>query len=517
MNNNVILDMKNITLVYPNGVVANRSVNFQATEGEIHALMGENGAGKTTLMKILFGIEKPTTGEIWIKGQNVQIESPMHAIKLGVGMVHQHFMLVPSLTVTENIILGMEPKKAGLIDFDKARELVVEAGKKYNFLVNPDERIVNLDVGKKQKVEILKALIRGAKILILDEPTAVLTPQETQELFEQLRKLREDGHTIIFISHKINEIKDICDRITILRSGQNVGLFQVQDVSKEDISRIMIGREVVTFIDKKTAEIGEPVLKVKDLLVINSEGNEVVKSISMSVPRGKILGIAGVEGNGQREFVDCITGLLEPNDGTVEILGKSILGKSIRFKRNAGMSHIPEDRMTYGVAVDENIEDNLVSDRYHKKKYQKGLLLNHKRIQKETENLVQEFIIKTDSPKTQVKMLSGGNIQKVVAAREMSSNPEILIADQPTRGIDVGAAAFIHQKIIELRDAGKAILLISADINEVLALSDSLAVFYDGEIGGYFKDAKNVTEEELGLYMLGLKKMSREEIQGVAL
>lgn len=514
MNQKTVLDMNDITVIYPNGVVANHDVNFQAIEGEIHALMGENGAGKTTLMKVLFGIEQPTEGSIAINGKPVRIESPTHAIQLGIGMVHQHFMLVPKLTVAENIILGMEPTKHGLINEQEARRLVKEAGEKYNLYVDPDARIMDLPVGKKQKVEILKALIRGAKILILDEPTAVLTPQETEELFEQLDKLRHDQHTIIFISHKLNEIKDICDRITIMRNGKSIGVYNVADVSKEDISRLMIGRDVVTAIEKTEAHPTQIALQIHDMCVTNEDGKTTVDHVSLRLRHGEILGIAGVEGNGQREFIDCLSGLQRADQGTVNLCGNDVSRASIHQLREYGLSHIPEDRMVYGVAREESIEDNLISERFEKPAFSIGPLQRRKAIVELGTTLSKEYRIKTDSPKTPVRMLSGGNIQKVVAAREMTSeNLEVLIADQPTRGIDVGAAAFIREQLVTLRDQGKAILLISADINEVLELSDSLVVFYEGKINAYFKEASSVSEEDLGLYMLGIKQMDQEEIR----
>ena len=516
MSGKVVVDMRSIDKVYPNGVVANSGVNFQVEEGEIHALMGENGAGKSTLMKILFGIEAPSGGEIFINGKSEAITSSMKAIGLGIGMVHQHFMLVPNLSVTENIILGMEPKKKNnFIDYAESERSVRAVCEKYNFKIDPNARIRDLSVGQKQKVEILKALYRGAKILILDEPTAVLTPQETEELFEQLKALSDTGHTIVFISHKINEIKSICKRISIMRTGKMIGVYNVADMTIEDISKTMVGRDVVREIEKAPAKKQGTLMEVKDLIVVDDEGKTTLNSVSLKIHGGHILGLAGVEGNGQREFVDCLTGLAKPSSGTIELKGKSIISASIKDIRKDGLAHIPEDRMKYGCALGESIEDNLISDRYDKKDYNKGILLNSGKITENAKDLINRFRIVTDSHKTPCRMLSGGNMQKVVAAREMTSDLSVLVADQPTRGIDVGAASFIHDMIVELRDEGKAILLVSADINEVMELSDSLAVFYDGEISGYFEDASLATEEELGLYMLGLKKMTPEELEGL--
>lgn len=512
-----ILEMKNITMIYPNGVIANENVSLICQHNEIHALLGENGAGKSTLMKILFGAQQPTEGEIFIDGKKVVLKNPSHAIDLGIGMVFQHFMMDENLTVTENIVLGMEPRSGISLDYKKAREMVAEVSEKYGFAVNPDSKVGDLDVGKKQKVEILKTLIRGAKILILDEPTAVLTPQETEELFEQLKKLKETGHTIIFISHKLNEIQEICDRATVMRAGKYIGSFDVGNTTVEELSRRMIGRDVVLSIDKKERELGKKVLEVSNVTVKDEEGKTVVDNVSFSVRGGRILGIAGVEGNGQRELVDCITGLSSDYEGEIKIAGeKPAEGKkSVRSRRDLGMYHIPEDRLVYGVVASASIQDNLIGNCYTRPEFQKGLLLNKERIETLADTLISDYLIKTDSKYTPVSMLSGGNMQKVVAAREMSEMMELLVADQPTRGIDVGAAAFIHNRIVELSEMGVGILLISADLNEVLELSDSLIVFYEGTISAYFPDASKVTEEELGLYMLGLKHMSDEEIRRV--
>ncbi len=517
-NTPFVIEMKDITKVYPNGVVANKNVNLQLREGEIHALMGENGAGKSTLMKILFGIEQPTSGQIFLRGEEIKLQNPMHAISLGIGMVHQHFMLDEKLTVTENIILGMEPKKGLALDFDTAFKMVDDISKTYKFNINPKSLVMDLDVGKKQKVEILKALIRGAKILIMDEPTAVLTPQETAELFEQLKLLRDNGHTIIFISHKLNEIKEICERATILRAGTTVGSFEVAGTSIMELSRHMVGRDVVMEIEKPPVNPGEKVLEVKDVTFIDDEYKMMLKGVSFNVRRGEILGIAGVEGNGQRELIDCITGLDNPASGEIIISGEKVVYfNPTRDRRDKKMAHIPEDRLTYGSMPDSSIVDNLISNIYNDEEYNKGLLLDFDKLHKLSDELIKDFEVKTDSKHTPIRMLSGGNIQKVVAAREMNEDMDILVADQPIRGIDVGTAALIHNKIVEKRNNGVAILLVSADINEVLELSDGLIVFYDGKISAYFKDASTVTEEELGLYMLGLKKMTDEEIGEVAL
>jgi ABC-type uncharacterized transport system ATPase subunit len=420
------------------------------------------------------------------------------------------------LSVTENIILGMEPKKGLGLDYKKAEQMVRDISEKYNFNVEPHKLVADLSVGKKQKVEILKALIRGADILILDEPTAVLTPQETVELFEQLNALKEQGHSIVFISHKLNEVKEICDRATVMRLGRYQGSYDVEDVSIMELSRLMIGRDIVRNVEKKPKKVGDIVLSVKDLNILNEEIKVVVNDVSFNVHQGEILGIAGVEGNGQRELIDCITGLENEFQGTITLTGMESKTKfNVKNLREHGMNHIPEDRLTYGVSEEATIQDNIIANRFDKKEFNKKIVQNKEMIKNLSEELIQNFQIKTDSKDTLMRMLSGGNMQKVVAAREMSTDMKVLIADQPTRGIDVGTAAFIHDRIIELRDRGVGILLVSADISEVMSISDSLVVMFEGEITAYFKDAQSVSEEELGLYMLGIKKMSDEELQGV--
>ena len=510
-----ILAMEKITKVYGNGFMANKDVDFTLKKGEIHALVGENGAGKSTLMKMLFGVETPDSGKIFLKGEEIKIDNPMSAIKHGIGMVHQHFMLAPSLTVAENMIMGMEPKKMGFIDYNKAIQICEEVSKKYNLIIDPKAKVQDLSVGFKQKIEILKALLRGAEILILDEPTAVLTPQETEELFVQLKKLREDGHTIIFISHKLKEIKALCDRVTILRQGKSMGQYEENELSEKDISRLMVGRDVILKVDKEKAAPKEVVLKVRNLVVRNNHGKDVVRELSLDIRKGEILGIAGIEGNGQRELAESIAGLETYASGSISISGKDIKGLSIREVRELGTGHIPEDRMTYGIAAEAGIEENIISDRFYKKEYNKNAMFDYKKMHQEVDGLIKEYSVKCDDRDQPIRMLSGGNIQKVVVARECSLDLDLIIINQPTRGVDVGAIEFIRKRIVELRDEGKAILLVSADLNEVLELSDSLAVMSEGEVVGYFEDSSTVTEQELGEYMLGIKRMSKEEAGGV--
>jgi simple sugar transport system ATP-binding protein len=509
-----IVRMVDILKVYPNGILANQEVNFSIVEGEIHALVGENGAGKSTLMKILFGIEQPTEGKIVLNGQEVKFSNPQEAIKHGIGMVHQHFMLVPSLTVAENVVLGDEPKKAGgLLDIQKAIADTAEIAKRYHFDIDPKAKVEDCSVGTKQKIEILKALFHGAKVLILDEPTAVLTPQETSELFKELMLLKDKGHTIVFISHKLNEVKEITDRITIMRAGKDVGTYDTDKVSKEDISNLMVGREIVWDLDKSKADPKDVAVQVEEVTLINEHKRKLLNDVSFSIRRGEILGVVGVEGNGQRELVDVLTGLQQASLGTITINGENIQRYSIRKIRDLGLSHIPEDRMTLGVAEYASIEENLLSIYFDKPEFLNGPFMKLKQINAWAKEKVVDYRVKTGSEKTPVKMLSGGNIQKVVVAREFSNNPKVIIADQPTRGIDVGAAQFIHKKLIELRDKGCAVLLVSADLTEVMDLSDSLVVFYNGKIVAYFEDASILTETELGLYMLGLKMQSEAEIR----
>lgn len=508
---NKVLEMKNIMKIYPNGVVAVEDVTLELEKGEIHALLGENGAGKSTLMKVLFGLEAPDQGQIILNGNEISLKSPQDAIKKGIGMVHQHFMLVPSLTVAENIVLGVEPKNNIFMDMDKAVKLSDEIAKKYNFDIDVTHRVEELPVGLKQKVEILKALYRGAEILILDEPTAVLTPQETDELFIQLKKLRELGHTIIFISHKLDEIKSICDRATIMRNGKSKGTHNVSDISTAEMSRLMVGRDVVMTFDKKPPVLKETVMKVRNLNVVGSTGVVRVNDLSFDLKAGEIFGIAGVEGNGQSHLVEALTGLTKKYTGQIKIFDKDIKNSSIYGIRKMGLAHVPEDRMTLGCAANMNILDNILSNQYENPEYSGRFMLKMKKIENRVNDLIEEYLVKCKSYKQNVGMLSGGNIQKVVVAREFSTDPKIIIVNQPTRGIDVGAASFIRQRIIEFRDAGCAVILISADLNEVFELSDRLAVMYKGSFAGVFNDVKNLTEEELGKYMLGIKKDDRLE------
>ncbi len=516
MHGEEALRMENITKVYPNGVIANSDINFSVMKGEIHALSGENGAGKSTLMKMLFGIEQPTRGDIYVNGEKKVISSSAEAISLGIGMVHQHFMLVPSLSVVENMVLGQEPRRGVMLDRKTAKAQAKEVSEKYHLGVPLDAPVYDLSVGQKQKVEILKALLHGAKILILDEPTAVLTPQETQELFIELKNLRDDGYTVIFISHKLNEVRELCDRITIIRHGRTMGVYDVRDVSEREISRLMVGRDVVLHMDRTPTMPGDVVLDVEGLSYWNHYGKQRLNGISLRARRNEVLGVAGVEGNGQAELVDIISGNLSRFQGSVRVLGKEVSGMSIRQVRELGVSYIPEDRMTMGMAGDLSITDNLMADKSYRDRFVgKVGLLDKKSIQEYGAEMVERYQVVCKSPDQPISSLSGGNIQKVVLARELSSNPELVIADQPTRGVDVGASEFIRQELRNLRDQGKCVLLVSSDLNELLGLSDRLIVLCDGGIAAYFADTSEVTEEDLGRFMLGIDRQADEEIAGV--
>jgi simple sugar transport system ATP-binding protein len=513
MDGTNILEMKDIWKIYPNGVVANKSMNLSVTKGEIHALLGENGAGKSTLMKILFGIEQPTKGKIVYEGKEVEISSPDKAIELGIGMVHQHFMLVPSLTVAENIILGMEPRKGLSINMEQAYRFVKEKSEEFGLPVPSTEKVKDISVGMKQRVEIIKTLVRGANLIILDEPTAVLTPQETVDLFKALKTLTDSGKTIIFITHKLNEVKEIADRITVTRRGKIVGKAEVKDITEIEMSRMMVGRDVDIRIDKEPANTGEILLEVKNANYTRNDGVQAVKNISFNLKKGEILGIAGVEGNGQTELIRMITGISKKDSGEITIDGRTIPENvTPAFCRKAGLSHIPADRMHRGIAPDSSIEDNIISDRFNQPPFANTNILNRKAIRTFGEKMVEEFDIRADNSQTKVKMLSGGNIQKVVVAREFTAKSKITVADQPTRGIDIAAADFIRRRLVSERDNGLAVLLISADLTELLEVADRIVVLYKGEIVAHFKDVKAVNENILGEYMLGIKKMSQEEM-----
>ncbi|MBQ1827494.1 MAG: ABC transporter ATP-binding protein, partial [Erysipelotrichaceae bacterium] len=435
-----VLRIQGITKVYPNGFMANKNITFSIGKNEIHALVGENGAGKTTLMKIIFGMEDCQEGQIFINGEEVKIANPLDAIAKGIGMVHQHFMLLPSLSVAENVTLGVEPMKHGLFDYETAVRETQEIADKYNFNVDAKAKVKDLSVGQMQKVEILTALIKGAKILILDEPTAVLTPQETEELFEQLFALRDSGVSIIFISHKLEEVMKICSKVTVLRRGQCMGTYDTKDLDEGKISRLMVGRDVVLKFEKEDPVPKDAVLEIKDVVRVNTFGKNVLDGLSFKVRSGEVVGIAGVEGNGQTELSEVIAGLADFASGDIILNGKSIRGMSVKQIRENGLAYIAEDRMVEGVAADMSIKMNIMADRFDSKEYKKGPFVDSKKIDNDVRQYIKDFEILCDGPDQPVRMLSGGNVQKVVVAREFTSGANFILANQPTRGIDVGTS-----------------------------------------------------------------------------
>jgi general nucleoside transport system ATP-binding protein len=507
------VEMKDIVKIYPNGVLANDGVNLQIEQGEIHALVGENGAGKSTLMKILYGMERPTSGEILLRGEPVSFHSSSDAIAAGIGMVHQNFMLVPSFTVAENIVLGQEPVRRNLLDNQEMLRITQELAAQYKLRVEADAVVDVINVGMRQRVEILKTLYRGAEILILDEPTAVLTPQETQELFQAVRVLVKQGKTVIFITHKLREVKEISDRVTVMRGAHVVGTVQTSETTREELARMMVGREVFLNVDKPPINRGQQVMSVQDITYLSENGRPMLNGVSFNVYSGEILGIAGVEGNGQTELVEVLTGLRPATSGEALVDGKNVINRTPREVRMAKVAHIPEDRLTNGLALEANIDENLIVDRYFRPPYFKNMSINYKQVADFGAEMIKAYGIRTPNGRTPVGSLSGGNMQKVIVAREFSSDPALLIAAQPTRGIDVGATEFIRQQLVRQRTDGTAVLLVSADLAEVMSLSDRIITMYEGKVTGVFPDASKVSEEELGLYMLGLKHQTPEEME----
>lgn len=512
MNQPPVVEMRDIVKEYPNGVRANEHVSLEVRPQEIHALVGENGAGKSTLMKILYGMERPTAGQIFVRGRPVTINTPHEAIALGIGMVHQNFMLVPSFTIAENVVLGSEPLRGGFLDYKAAVEVTRSLSERYGLTVDPEATVDAVPVGTRQRVEILKALYRGADVLILDEPTAVLTPQETTELFAAIRQLVGSGKTVIFISHKLREVKEISDRVSVMRNARMVNTVNTAEVNEEQIARMMVGREVFLAVDKPPVQRGRPVLQVRDLEYVSDAGVETLKHVSLNVYAGEILGIAGVEGNGQTELVEVITGLRPATAGQVILDGLDITRFSPRQVRQAGVAHIPEDRLTNGVALSASIAENLIVDRYEQPPFTRRGLMQPDEVVRNAEALIEQYAIRAPDGMLPVGALSGGNMQKVVVARELSSRPKLLIAAQPTRGVDIGASEFMYEQLLQARSAGVAILLVSADLNEVMSLSDRIAVMKDGRLTAIFSDVGALGEEEIGYYMLGVKHMPAEVI-----
>jgi ABC-type uncharacterized transport system ATPase subunit len=494
------LEMRGISKHYP-GVVANDGVDFDVRPGEIHALLGENGAGKSTLMNILYGLATPDSGEILLDGNPVQIKGPSDAIARGISMVHQHFMLVPVLSVADNILLGAETMANPIfLDRREAHRRIVELGQRFGFEIDPEVQVGSLSIGWQQRVEILKALYRQARILVLDEPTAVLTPQETKEIFAVLRRLAAEGHSIVFISHKLYEVLEIADRITVIRRGKVVGTRLPAETNEDDLAALMVGRNVQLVVDRGESHPGEPTLVVSDLQVADDRGQQAVKGVNFEVRAGEILGIAGVAGNGQEELVEALTGLRRPTSGTVSLAGRDVTGAGPRELQNQGMSFVPGDRQRYGLVLSFPVQDNLVLTQYDEPPYARGLLRNEPAIVEWAERAVGEYDIRTPSVTVPVSTLSGGNQQKVVVAREFSRTLSALVLDQPTRGLDVGSIEFIHRQVIAKRDENAAILLVSAELDEVLELSDRIAVMYRGEIVGLV-DGPTAEREEIGLLM----------------
>ncbi len=496
-----VLEMRHVTKRFP-GIVANDDVSLTLFEGEVHALLGENGAGKSTLMNCLYGLYHPDEGEILIKGAPVELGSPRAAIDHGVGMVHQHFMLIPVMTVAENIVLASEPTTLGLmLDTAEAERQVAEISERFGLAVDPHAKVRDITVGQQQRVEILKALYRGAEILVLDEPTAVLTPQEAHELFGIVRGLTAQGKSIIFISHKLNEVLEIADRVTVLRRGKLVETVPTEGATEDSLARLMVGRDVLLQVEKGHSVLGEPLLRVKDLHVTDDRGIEKVKGVGFEVRAGEIVGLAGVDGNGQTELIDALTGLMPLRVGSVEVAGTDVSSANAHQHFEAGLGHVPEDRQRRGLVLDFSIAENIGLHDFRKAPDSRFGWLNPKGMIERARRLINEFDVRGGGPRTRAAGLSGGNQQKVILAREIDRDPRVLIAAQPTRGLDVGAIEFVHRRLVEERNEGRAVLLVSLELEEVLSLSDRILVMYEGEIVGEFPPS--ATEQELGIAMTG--------------
>ena len=497
-----IIEMLNIRKEF-SGIVANDNITLQVKPGEIHALLGENGAGKSTLMSVLFGLYKPDGGMIKVRGKEVKITSPNIANDLGIGMVHQHFKLVHNFTVTENIILGIEKIKGGKIDIASASRRIKELSDRYKLSVDPDALIEDISVGMQQRVEILKMLYRDSEILIFDEPTAVLTPQEINELMAVMRSMAAEGKTIIVITHKLREIKAVADRCTVIRKGKSIATVNVKETSEAKMAELMVGRQVSFKVEKSPAKPGKEVFRIEDLNVMGSRGLQAVKGINLSVRAGEILGVAGIEGNGQTELIEAITGLRKSESGKIYINGVDINSMTVRHRNEEGLGHIPEDRHKYGLVLDFTLEDNIILENYYRKPFSKAGILQREKIHSYAEELIKEFDVRSaQGSSTIARSMSGGNQQKAIIAREIDRSPEVMIVAQPTRGLDVGAIEYIHRRLIEERDKGKTILLFSLELDEILNVSDRIAVMYEGEIVGIV-DADKTDENELGLMMAG--------------
>lgn len=510
---NYIVEMLNITKEFP-GIIANDDITLKLKKGEIHALLGENGAGKSTLMSVLFGLYQAEKGIIKMNGKEVKINNPNDANALGIGMVHQHFKLVEVFTVLENIILGVEPNKMGFLQESEAKEKVLYLSEKYGLKVNPDALIEDISVGMQQRVEILKMLYRDNEILIFDEPTAVLTPQEIKELLKIMKDLANEGKSILFITHKLNEIMEVSDRCTVLRKGKYMGTVDVKDTTKEELSRMMVGRDITFTVEKEEAKPEDVVLSIKNMTVASKiHKNNAIRDVSFDVRAGEIVCLAGIDGNGQTEFVHALTGLEKLISGSITLCGKDISRSSIRQRSMGGMSHIPEDRHKHGLVLDYTLEENLVLQRYWQKQFQNNGFIKFGEVRKYAEDLIERFDIRSgQGPETITRSMSGGNQQKAIIAREIDKEHELLVAVQPTRGLDVGAIEYIHKQLVDRRDAGKAVLLISLELDEVMNVSDRILVIYEGEIVGEL-NPKETNVQELGLYMSGAKRNTSKEIK----
>ncbi|MCT4781822.1 MULTISPECIES: ABC transporter ATP-binding protein [Exiguobacterium] len=500
-----VIEMLNIRKEFGT-FVANDNITLQLRKGEIHALLGENGAGKSTLMNVLFGLYQPEGGEIRVRGEKVNIENPNIANDLGIGMVHQHFMLVEKFTVTENIILGSEPKSGLTVDRATARKKVMDISEQYGLRIDPDAKIEDISVGMQQRVEILKTLYRGAEILIFDEPTAVLTPQEIQELIQIMKRLIEEGKSIILITHKLKEIMQVADRCTVIRRGRYIGTVDIDETVNEDrLAEMMVGREVNFDAEYSKADPQQVVLDIQKLVVKDSRGIEVVEGLDLQIRSGEILGIAGIDGNGQTELIEAISGLKKPEGGKIFLNGNDVTGFTPRKVTEAGVGHIPQDRHKHGLVLDYSIRDNMVLQTYYKEPFSKRGLMNYKAVAEKAKALIEKFDVRTPSVDVPARALSGGNQQKAIIAREVDRSPDLLIAAQPTRGLDVGAIEFIHEQLVKEREKGRAVLLISFELEEILHVSDRIAVLYEGKIVG-IRDPKETTEQELGFLMAGGKR-----------
>ena len=504
-----VIEMRNIRKEFP-GIVANDNITLQLQKGEIHALLGENGAGKSTLMNVLFGLYQPEQGEIHVRGKKVNITDPNIANELGIGMVHQHFMLVEKFTVTENIILGNEPTTKGQVNLKTAAKEVESISKQYGLSVDPNAKIEDISVGMQQRVEILKTLYRGADILIFDEPTAVLTPQEIKELITIMKKLIAEGKSIILITHKLKEIMEVSDRCTVIRRGVGIGTVDVANTNEDELASMMVGREVNFSIQKKPSEPTTNTLEIKNLVVEDARKVPAVNGMDLSVRAGEIVGIAGVDGNGQSELIEAITGLRKSKSGSVMLNGKDVTNWKPRRVTEGGIGHIPQDRHKHGLVLDFSIGENMVLQTYYKRPFSRNGILSIPTIMEKAKSLIKEYDVRTPSESTPARALSGGNQQKAIIAREIDRSPNLLIAAQPTRGLDVGAIEFIHSKLVEERDKGKAVLLISFELEEIMNVSDRIAVIYEGKIVAIVKP-EETTEQELGLLMAGANRKKAGE------